>query len=329
LRRARAAQQAPCAAGAFSAAGAASCAFTASTCPAGTYASGAASCVGCYPATACAVAGLRAQPPCLWFASTLAGGGGGGFANGFGTSALFNGPVGLAEGAAGALFVVDKVGSTVRSVAVAGNVTTLAGSNGNTGSVDATGTSARFDFWAGFFWGGAAFHPPSGAVFVSDVNNGRVRAISPAGVVETLAAGFYVPQGLAVVGDTVFIADMGNSAIMALALLSGAVATHAGRRFTSGFSDGAGTNALFNNPVALAADPRSAAASVTLYVGDASNNRLRKVSPLGVVSTLSADYGPISLSVDQLGNVWYSRGGCTGLFFFTEAKSIQSQILQG
>jgi DNA-binding beta-propeller fold protein YncE len=100
-------------------------------------------------------------------------------------------------------------------------------------------------------------------------------------------ARFHNPFGLAL--DThgnVYIADAGESnRIRKIAFEGASVTTHAGG--AEGFADGAGASAAFNTPSALAID-----ASGNLYVADTSNNRIRKVTPEGVVSTLAGDGTP-------------------------------------
>ena len=56
---------------------------------------------------------------------------------------------------------------------------------------------------------------------------------------------------------------------------------------TATFADGNGTAASFSHPRGVAVD-----ASGNVYVADASNNRIRKVSPAGVVSTLAGSGNP-------------------------------------
>uniref|UniRef100_UPI004047D1F9 fibronectin type III domain-containing protein n=1 Tax=Flavobacterium sp. TaxID=239 RepID=UPI004047D1F9 len=124
-------------------------------------------------------------------------------------------------------------------------------------------------------------------VYVADYNNHRIRRITPAGVVTTLAgsgvpgsadgtgvaAQFDQPTGLAL--DTtgkLYIADRGNNRIRMLWLTNGGVQTIAGS--TMGYTDAAGTLAQFNRPQGLVVD-----ASGNIYVSDTNNNRIRKITP--------------------------------------------------
>jgi hypothetical protein len=81
-------------------------------CPAGTFASPPSSCAACSPATACAVPGLSAQPPCYWNVSTLAGNGTAGWADGQGGASMFLMPHGVAvDPASQHVFVSDHTQS--------------------------------------------------------------------------------------------------------------------------------------------------------------------------------------------------------------------------
>lgn len=97
-------------------------------------------------------------------------------------------------------------------------------------------------------------------------------------------ARFHNPFGVAVDAQgNVYVADAGESnRIRKIAAENASVTTLAGG--AEGFADGTGGAASFNTPSALAID-----ANGNLYVADTSNNRIRKVTPEGAVTTLAGD----------------------------------------
>ena len=126
-------------------------------------------------------------------------------------------------------------------------------------------------------------------------------------------AGFADPFGIAVGGDgTVLVADGVMSHRIRRIAPDGTVSTLAGGGV--GMADGTGASAQFNVPSGLALDTRG-----DLYVADTGNNRIRRVSPLGVVTTLAGQFdaglrdgpahdaqfnGPIGVAVDATGRVY-------------------------
>jgi len=166
----------------------------------------------------------------------------------------------------------------------------------------------------------------SGNVYVAELLNHRVRKITPSGTVSTLAgsgkagfadgvggaAQFDHPHALTVdPGGTVYVADGSNNRIRRVTV-SGQVSTIAGTG-DKGANDGQGASARFSGPDAIAED-----ANGNLYVADTVNNRIRKITPAAVVTTLAGgDRGnadgqgagaqfndPEGIAVDAAGNVY-------------------------
>jgi streptogramin lyase len=224
--------------------------------------------------------------------STFAGAAGtNGFANGPGADARFDSPTGLALDTAGNLLVADTGNHTVRRITPTGVVNTLAGFAGESGFSNAVGTNARFNSPLG------VCVASNGTVFVSDSGNHCIRAIAPGGAVSTFAgtpedwgaadgpaalAKFNNPVGLAfdTAGD-LFIADANNHTIRRVGT-NGVVTTFAGEAGVDGFADGDGAAARFTKPAELAFD-----AGGGLLVADSFNHLVRRVTPAGVVGTLT------------------------------------------
>ena len=89
--------------------------------------------------------------------------------DGTGTAAKFHNPRGIVVDTAGNIFVADQDNHTIRKITPSGDVTTLAGSAGNSGSTDATGANARFNNPSGIAVDAAQ------RVFVSDSGNHAIR----------------------------------------------------------------------------------------------------------------------------------------------------------
>lgn len=213
--------------------------------------------------------------------TTLAGGReSSGSMDGPGTQARFNSPGGLAVDNAGNVYVADFANHTIRRIGADGTVTTFAGSAGNAGMVDATGSAARFSFPAHVALDDA------GNVYVVDSGNIMIRKITSTGVVTSVAgsshrlgssdgtgetARFTDPTGVAVdAAGNLFVSDAGGQTIRRITPAR-EVTTLAGTFALFGsFADGAGTAARFKNPAGIVVDEVG-----RLYVADAGNNVIR------------------------------------------------------
>ena len=218
----------------------------------------------------------------------------GGAVNGTGTNALFSDPAAMVVDASGNFFVADCRNHAIRKITANGVVSTFAGQLGVAGTANGTGTAAQFDSPSGL-----AFDK-SDNLYVSDTGNNTIRKITTSRVVSTFAgvagtsgfldgvtdsAQFNSPLGIAVAPNgTIYVADSGNHCIRAIT--SGGVSTFAGSSQNWGSADGTGTNASFNSPVGLAFDSRT-----NLFVADANNDTIRKITPNRTVTTFAGAAG--------------------------------------
>ena len=85
------------------------------------------------------------------------------------TVARFNQPNGVAVDSTGVVYVADTFSHTIRRITVAGEVTTLAGLAGSSGSTDGTGAGARFNQPNGIAVDTA------GNVYIADTQNRTIR----------------------------------------------------------------------------------------------------------------------------------------------------------
>ena len=277
-------------------------------------------------------AGASGDDPQPYYFNTLAGVSNIGNADGTGSAARFYSASAVALDNAGNLWVADTYNHTIRRITPIGVVTTIAGSAGNSGSADGTGSAARF-----FYPAGIAVDT-SGSIYVTDLRNSTIRRVTPAGMVTTLAgsagntgsadgtgsaARFNTPYGLTVdASGNVYVTDSGNATVRKISP-AGFVTTLAGTAGNRGSSDGTGSAAQFNNPNGISVD-----ATDNLYVADTFNQTIRRITPAGVVTTLAGTAGsmgstdgtggaaqfssPEGVTVDAVGNVYVADGGnCT------------------
>lgn len=244
------------------------------------------------------------------------------------TAAKLSGPGSSCTDAAGNLYIADKNNNVIRKVGTDGVISTIvgtgtAGNTGDGGPATAATISAPLSVKI----------DAAGNLFIADFGNGRIRKVTPAGVISTVAGttnGFAGDGGDATAAQinnptdvgvdaagNIYICDYGNHKIRKVTT-GGIISTIAGS--TSGFSGDGGpaTAAEFNSPNGIHVD-----ASGNVLVADLNNNRVRLVSTSGDIQTLagidtagySGDGGaataaklrrPAFVTKDSVGNIFFS-----------------------
>jgi len=256
--------------------------------------------------------------------TTLAGSGANHWANGTGTSASFSIPTGVAVDAAGNVYVADGL---IRKISATGVVTNLSGS-----SEIVLPTSDNFPY-------GIALDA-TGNLYAADTRYSLIRKITVSNVVTTFAKSpdwktqngsftiggvttlTYDPFNVAVdAAGNVYVAEYNRGRIWKVTP-AGEITAFAGAGY-SGSADGNGTLASFNCPMGLATD-----AAGNVYVADSGNNRIRKITPDGTVTTLAGSgfwgsedgigtsasfFRPVGVAVNAAGNVLYVADGRNNL----------------
>jgi len=262
--------------------------------------------------------------------STIAGNGSYGFSGdgGTATSASFADPWGLCVDGGGNIYVADLWNYRIRKITSGGEISTVAGNGIVSYSGDGgPATQAQLNTPE------AVAVDSSGNIYIADTQNQRIRAVTPQGVIHTIAgtgtagssgdngpaanAQLNSPSGLAVdAKGNLYVADTGNDRVRVIAP-NGIITPFAGSG-TAGFSGdgGAATGATLYQPRGLAVD-----ASGSVYIADFANSRVRKVTPDGNIATIAGNgvsgysgdggpatqaalNGPSAVAVDPSGNVY-------------------------
>jgi uncharacterized protein (TIGR03437 family) len=214
---------------------------------------------------------------------------------GLASSAALNHPKGLAFDGSGNLYIADSDNYRVRQVSPTGVITTIAGTGNNVYSGD--GGNPLFASFSDLSGVAVDF---SGNIYIADSSNRRIRKIAN-GIVTTIAGigvqGFSGDGGPATsamlgraeaiavdTGGNLYYADSVNQRIRKIAS-SGIISTVAGNGVAGYSGDGGpATSASLNFPVGLALDSGG-----NIYIADANNSRVRKVTPSGIISTIAGN----------------------------------------
>jgi len=242
-------------------------------------------------------------------------------------------PAGMARDAAGNFYVIDDTCS-VRKISPAGEITVLAGGNGQCGNDDGKGSAATLGYLTAITVDAAS------NVYVG--GQAVIRKITPDGTVTTLAGSaneYGTVDGAGAVArfggmksmatdsaDNLYVTDAGvtgTAPSVRKITPAGLVSTLAGG-ISYGSADGQYGAATFRTPAGLTVD-----AAGNVYVGDQTNHSIRKITQNGVVTTIAGqsttqepaynDYvdgpvatakfrQPVALTIDNAGNILLAEG---------------------
>ena len=246
------------------------------------------------------------------------------------TSSTLNTPVGVAVDGAGNVYITDAQNNVVEKVTPAGTLSIFAGIVGSSGPPTAGPATS------------STLHTPyglaidsAGNVYITDSGNEVVEKVTPSGTLSIIAgiagssgpptAGPAIksrldgPAGVAVDGSgNVIIVDFGNDVVEKVTT-AGTLSILAGDGTSGAPTAGLATASMLDSPHGVAVD-----SSGNVYIADASNNLVEKVTPAGTLSIFAGTgtagpptpgpaissklHLPLDVAVDASGNVYVADG---------------------
>jgi uncharacterized protein (TIGR03437 family) len=243
------------------------------------------------------------------------------------TSAIFLQAEGIAMDGVGNIYVSDANNHRVRQIGANGIVHTIAG-NGIAGFSGDGGPASAAQLNSPY---GLALDS-AGNLYIADLGNARIRCITPAGVISTIAGGgalaaggvnegsnaallaFKSPRNIAIdESGVMYISDFGGGRVYKMAV-DGTLTTLAGTGAQGYSGDGPAPFEQLNFPAALATDHQG-----NVYIADSGNHLIRKVSS-GQITSIARSAVPTGLAFDGYYTLYvadHSAGQITAIALLT------------
>jgi uncharacterized protein (TIGR03437 family) len=234
-------------------------------------------------------------------------------------NATLRNPTGLVLDKAGNVYFIQAGADQISRITTDGKIANFAGTGSGSGA-SGDGGLARF---ANISVQGIAFNP-QGNLLIADGANNRVRIVNTTNnIINTLAGtglASYNPQGFALQGDVLYFSDTSANRVRKFNLTTGETGVVAGDGEATFAGDGgAAVSASLDAPIGLALD-----GSGNLYIADSGNERIRRVTPDGIISTIvgtgtasstgdgsaatnATIDGPSGVAVDSSGNLFIAE----------------------
>jgi len=223
---------------------------------------------------------------------------GGGVNDGPARAAALNAPRGIDTDSAGDVFIADCGDARVRKLTSGGVISTVAGGGDKLNVGPATAVALGCPSDVAVVQSGS----DAGAFYIADAGDNVIRKVSPNGTISTVAgtgvggfagdggaataAQLNRPEGITIApnGD-LLIADTGNNRVRRVDVTTGKISTLAGNgTFGIGTDGVAATKTSVVGPTDVVVD-----ADGNLIIAEAGLNRIRQVSPAGIITTIAGN----------------------------------------
>jgi len=247
----------------------------------------------------------------------------GGFRNGIGAGASFNSPSDITTDPAGNVYVIS--GEEIRTINPSGIVSTLAGTDLRMNASGQPSQSVFYEPQSIFY------NKVDNNVYILQYFNDTIKKINASGVISNYFSNTIFNYNLSMAMDANGIIYLSTATNVIYKLMpDGTISAMFGS--SVGYSNGTGSSVKFNYPTGLVTDIAG-----NVYVADAGNHSIRKITPSGLVSTLagtglagaldgiglSASFSsPIDLAIDATGNLYVAEAGNSNIRKITPGGTV-------